>query len=98
MKSIDPQLVLWDASTGKQQWSVTTEPYELRSIAFSPDGTFLASGHEFHGLALWDARNGALLRTLDGHISTVTAVAFARGGLLASASQDGSILGHHGRT
>ena len=31
------------------------------------------------------------MRTLDGHISTVTAVAFVRDGLLASASQDGSI-------
>ena len=49
--AIDPQLVLWNASTGKQQWSVTTELHELRSIAFSPDGALLASGHEFHGLA-----------------------------------------------
>jgi WD40 repeat protein len=91
MKSIDPQLILWDASTGKQQWSITTELHELRSVAFSPDGALLASGHEFSGLALWDARNGAFLRMLDGHISTVTTVAFARGGLLASAGQDGSI-------
>jgi WD40 repeat protein len=88
---VDPQLVLWDASTGKQQWSVMTELHELRSIAFSPDGRFLASGHEFHGLALWDARSGTLLRTLDGHISTIGAVAFGHGGLLASAGQDGSI-------
>lgn len=42
IKSIDPQLVLWDASTGKQKWSVTTELHELRSIAFSPDGALLA--------------------------------------------------------
>jgi WD40 repeat protein len=91
VKSIDPQLVLWDTSTGKQQWSITTELHELTSVAFSPDGAILASGHWFHDAALWDARSGALLRTLDGHTSTVTAVAFARGGLLASASQDGSI-------
>jgi WD40 repeat protein len=91
VKQIDPQLALWNAETGKQQWSIATELDEVTSVAFSPDGLHIASGHFFSGLALWNARNGALLRMLDGHIAGVNAVAFAHGGLLASAGKDGSI-------
>ena len=89
--TIDPQLVLWDAQTGKQRWSVTTEFPEVRSVAFSPDGSLIASGHQFGELALWDAGSGALIRTLEGHTWAVTSVAFSDSGLLASASQDASI-------
>jgi WD40 repeat protein len=91
MSTIDPQLVLWDAQTGKQRWSVATTLSELSSVAFSPDGLLIASGHWFSELALWDAGSGTLLRTLEGHTWAVTAVSFASGGLLASASMDGSI-------
>jgi WD40 repeat protein len=87
----EPQLVLWDAQSGKTRWSITTTLPELRSVAFSPDGSLIASGHEFARLALWDAGSGALVRALEGHTSAVTAVSFGRGGLLASASLDGSI-------
>ena len=89
--TIDPQLVLWDAQTGKQRWSVTTEFPEVRSVAFSPDGSMIASGHNSGELALWDAGSGALIRTLEGHTWAVTSVAFSDSGLLASASQDASI-------
>jgi WD40 repeat protein len=69
VKPIDPQLVLWNTLTGKQQWSTTMELHEFTSVAFSPDGMLIASGHFFSGLALWDAQSGALLRMLDGHIT-----------------------------
>lgn len=88
---MDPQLVLWESQTGKPRWSVTTSLAELRSVAVSPDGTLIASGHEYAGLALWDVGSGALLRALEGHISAVTAVAFSCGGVLASASLDDSV-------
>ena len=90
-KEIYPQLILWDAQTGKQRWSTSTELHELRSIAFSSDGQLIASGHEFAGLAVWDAGNGALLRIVKGHTSSVMAVAFAGETLLASAGLDGDI-------
>jgi WD40 repeat protein len=91
MKDILPQLVVWETKTGKQRWSATTSLTPVRSVAFSPEGKLVASGHEFGDLALWEAGSGALLRTLEGHISGVDAVAFADGGLLASASLNGPI-------
>ncbi len=89
-REIVPQLVLWEAQTGKQRWSVSVslrdmELGALESVAFSPDGMLVASGHDI-GLALWDVGTGALLRTLKGCVGGARAIAFGDGGLLASAS------------
>ena len=37
------------------------------SVAFSPDGRFIVSGSDDKTLKLWDAANGALLKTFKGH-------------------------------
>ena len=74
-------------------WSSSPEPSaEVRSIAYSPDGKTLASGLSGGQIRLWDARSGALLRTLDGHANEVHSVAFAPdGNTLASGSEDKTI-------
>ena len=64
-------------------------PHEaaVASVAFSPDGKFIATGC-FNGLArLWDARSGKLLRSMGGGDSALNnAVAFSPDGAwLASA-------------
>ncbi|MCK4471053.1 MAG: hypothetical protein KAW49_04635, partial [Anaerolineae bacterium] len=38
----------------------------VRSVAFSPRGTTLASGSDDHTVRLWRVSNGALRRTLKG--------------------------------
>jgi WD40 repeat protein len=59
-------------------------------FAFSPDGKSLA-GSSGSGVQLWDLATGKS-RTLTGHISGVTAVAYAPDGLsLASASHEPSL-------
>jgi WD40 repeat protein len=68
----------------------------VRSITFSPDGRFLATGgadKKLHGQAkLWDARTGQLLRTLVGHPSGITAVAWMHNSRrLATAGADGTV-------
>ena len=74
-------------------WSSSAEPSaEVTSIAYSPDGKTLASGSYDKTIKLWDARSGALLRTLEGHTSWVDAVIFAPDGdTLASGSFDQTI-------
>jgi WD40 repeat protein len=64
----------------------------VNDVAFSPDGTLLASGSEDNTVRLWRVADGALLYTLEGHTDWITSVAFSPDGtLLASASGDGTV-------
>ena len=61
----------------------------MNSVAFSPDGTRLATASKDHTARLWDARTGQFLRECKGHTNMVTSVAFSPDGTrLATASYD----------
>jgi WD40 repeat protein len=52
----------------------------VTAVAYSPDGTHMASGSDDATLKVWDAASGAELATLSGHTDRVVAVAYSPDG------------------
>jgi WD40 repeat protein len=64
----------------------------VNDVAFSADGALVATGGADAVVRIWDARSGALVRSLRGHPAGVTSVSFNDdASLLASYGVDGII-------
>jgi WD40 repeat protein/transcriptional regulator with XRE-family HTH domain len=82
-------IILWDALTGKELFSLTGHTDMIEQIVFSPDGTRLATASRDGSARIWDAVSGEALATLLGHDGTVFSVAFSPDGqTIATASAD----------
>ncbi|GKT52382.1 vegetative incompatibility protein HET-E-1 [Colletotrichum spaethianum] len=81
----------------EDEWDACLQTLEghggsVRSVAFSGDGTQLASASYDETVKVWDAATGQCLRTLEGHSHGVSSVAFSGDGTqLASASDDRTV-------
>jgi WD40 repeat protein len=86
----DRTIRMWDIATRKQTKLATNSSHPL---AFSPDGTMLASGGARKDeMVLWQVGNGTLVEERLAHHSPVVALAFSPDGkTLASGSTDQTI-------
>ena len=85
---------LWDVATGKLKATLEVSADVVSSVAFSPDGTTLASGSRDGIVRLWDITRQpkAPKATLSDHGCRVWSVAFSPDGtILASGSDDGAV-------
>ena len=57
----------------------------VNSVAFSPDGTMIASGSNDDTIKLWNLE-GRLLQTFEGHKHIVNSVAFSPDGTMIASS------------
>ena len=65
---------------------------EVNGVAFSPDGTRLATASTDKTAKVWDATSGREVHTLAGHTDNVYGVAFSPDGThLATASTDKTV-------
>ena len=95
----DNAIIAWDPEPGRplRRW-VAHNAY-VRALAYSADGSMLASGHGGNqkspddSVHLWDTRTGALRQSLPGHATGVHALAFdPTGRRLASGDFGGTVL------
>src|ERR1022692_2792268 len=72
--------------------SISVHADTVTSVAFSPDGSLLATASHDRTARTWDAATGDTRTTLEDHTSAVNAVASSPdGALLATASADGTV-------
>jgi WD40 repeat protein len=86
------RLAVFDASSGKRTALCDGHRDSAWGLAFSPDGTRLASTGEDRMARLWNSTTGALTATCRGHTSKVLGVAFSPDGTrLVTTSSDGTV-------
>jgi WD40 repeat protein len=90
----DGRIQFIDRSSGVETSSLTLGPGgSVTSLAFSPDGLYLAAGYADTSIAVWNFTMGFPQGVLTGHTSPVLSLAFAADNrTLASGSADGNIF------
>jgi len=86
------QVVHKRSSVSALPYTYTGQRGPVLSVAWSPDGTRIASGSDDQTVQVWLAEDGKLLQTCRGHASTVLSVTWSPDGTrIASASVDQTV-------
>eukprot|EP00656_Telonema_subtile_P007066 TRINITY_DN13306_c0_g1_i3.p1 TRINITY_DN13306_c0_g1~~TRINITY_DN13306_c0_g1_i3.p1 ORF type:complete len:502 (-),score=109.92 TRINITY_DN13306_c0_g1_i3:37-1542(-) len=64
--SFDALIKIWDVEYGKALHTLKRHQDSVYSVAFSPNGEWLASGSDDHCLHIWNVKDGSLVKTFAG--------------------------------
>ena len=84
---------IWDLETGHQTHFLEVEDgFDVKSIAFSPDGTYLASGSYEGVLQVWSLKDGQSIGSTKQHAQDINSIAFSNdNAVVATGSSDNTI-------
>jgi WD40 repeat protein len=83
---------LWDTRAGVEMARLENRSGDLRRLAFSPDGSHLASAGRDWTILIWTLRDQRVELALNGHRAGVNTIGYAADGkTLVSASDDGTV-------
>ncbi|HEX6625720.1 MAG TPA: caspase family protein, partial [Pyrinomonadaceae bacterium] len=87
------QVLLYDAATGQQTGVLASHGGGVEQVAFSRDGSLLATAATDNTIKVWDVAARREVRALAGHAANINSLAFSPDRrLLASAGDDGATL------
>ena len=91
--SSDFTVRLWDVPTGRLKTILIGHTYTVESVAFSPDGTMLATGNGYwdRTLRLWDVATGQQHATFMWNMSDIASIAFSPDGTILAGGLDNTI-------
>ncbi len=88
--SFDRTIRIWDITT-KKQIALFQAEAKIRTVAYSPDGKYLAGGFD-KTIKIWDIATKKQIALLQGHTNIINSVAYSRDGkYIASGSFDKTI-------
>jgi WD40 repeat protein len=86
------EIRVWDVAEGRSMLTMTVPAARVYCVAFSPEGTAVASGWEDGSIRVWQASDGREQFSLHGHKGEVDVVAWRPDGRqLASAASDSTV-------
>jgi WD40 repeat protein len=85
-------IALWNVSDGVETARLKSRSGDISGLAFSPDGTRLASSSKDWPILLWDVASQRVSAALNGHTAAVNSVSYsADGKQLISGGEDGTV-------
>ncbi|KAF9391292.1 hypothetical protein BGX21_011278 [Mortierella sp. AD011] len=82
---------LWDVETGNCTCTLQGHSNTVCSVAYSPNGDWIASGSYDQTVRLWDVETGECVRILQGHVGNVNWVAYSPNGNQIASGHDGTV-------